>query len=406
MSEGSSGLSPSGAPAASEPLPRAVTATPGRDTRIDFIRGWVMVVLVIVHTEFFSLWNILVWERVGMISGGEGFVLLAGVVLGMVSRQRIARSGWAEASRRLVDRALQLYRVHFTMILLIGVLSLVGGALFHEITSFTDRGSHNVYQLYPHKPTLFIWFASIATLKMGPHQIQILGLYVVLIAACPLMILAIHKGRARALLGLSWILYFSNVVSPKMPTGAQFEYGFPLLTWQILFVHGLVIGHYFQEIQDWFHTKAGKAMFVACVVIALFFLVLVQSSPNRFLPEWARWELWPSFYSKLRAYADKNTLGPLRLLNYAAFLVVLYAVLTRWWRFFQRTLGWYLIPIGQASLYVFVLHVFLVQACAWLVPFGFEPGHPLWLTTLLHTAELGVLWVLVRRQFLFRWIPR
>lgn len=406
MSEGSSSLSPSGAPAASEPLPRAVTATPGRDTRIDFIRGWVMVVLIIVHTEFFSLWNILVWERVGMISGGEGFVLLAGVVLGMVSRQRIARSGWAEASRRLVDRALQLYRVHFTMILLIGVLSLACGALFHEITSFTDRGSHTVYELYPHKPTLFIWFASIATLKMGPHQIQILGLYVILIAACPLMILAIHKGRTRALLGLSWILYFSNVVAPKMPTGAQFEYAFPLLTWQILFVHGLVIGHYFQEIQTWFHTKAGKAMFVACVVIALFFLVVVQSNTNSFLPEWARWELWPSFYGKLRAYADKNTLGPLRLLNYAAFLVVLYAVLTRWWPFFQRTLGWYLVPIGQATLYVFVLHVFLVQGCAWIVPFGFDQRHALWLTTLLHTAELLVLWVMVRRQFLFRWIPR
>lgn len=112
MSEVPLGSPPPAEPAASDPLERAVHVSPGRDTRIDFIRGWVMLVLIVVHTEFFSLWNILVWERVGMISGGEGFVLLAGVVLGMVSRQRIARKGWGEASRRLIDRALQLYRVH------------------------------------------------------------------------------------------------------------------------------------------------------------------------------------------------------------------------------------------------------------------------------------------------------
>lgn len=406
MSEVPLGSPPTAEPAANDPLERAVHVSPGRDTRIDFIRGWVMLILIVVHTEFFSLWNILVWERVGMISGGEGFVLLAGVVLGMVSRQRIARKGWGEASRRLIDRALQLYRVHFTMILLVGILSLTLGSTFHEITSFTNRGAQTTYDLYPDKANLFLWFGSIVTLKMGPHQIQILGLYVVLIALCPLMVYALHKGRAGALLGLSWVLYFSNMVSPKMLTGAQFEYAFPLLTWQILFVHGLVAGHYFHEIQAWFHTRAGKVTFGLCAAVALFFFVVVQSAPNPYLPEWARWDLWPDFYRKLRNYADKNTLGPLRLLNYAAFLITIYAILGRWWSFFQRALGWFLVPIGQATLYVFLLHIFLVQACAWIVPFGFDPPHHLVINTALHTAELAVLWLLVRYQVLFRWIPR
>lgn len=405
--EGSSGAPPGGAPVPSDVAPRAIPASTGRDTSIDFIRGWVMLILIIVHTEFFSLWNLLVWERVGMISGGEGFVLLAGLVLGMVSRQRIARKGWGEASRRLLDRALQLYRVHFTAILLVGLLALVFKTAFHEISSFTDRGSKTVYELYPHKPTFFHWIGSIATLKMGPHQVQVLGLYVCLIAICPLLIVALDKGRGRALLGLSWVIYFSNLVSPKMPTGAQFEYAFPLLTWQILFVHGLVAGYYFNEIQIWFRSRVGLIAFAACVAITLFFFVLVQSSTNAALPEWARFDLWPHFYSRLRAYGDKNTLGPLRLLNYAAFLVVIYAILTRWWPFFQRTMGWFLVPIGQATLYVFLVHIFVVQACAWILPFGFDHAtHPLWLTTLLHTGELALLWLLVRYKVLFRWIPR
>jgi hypothetical protein len=404
-SPSSTGAEPAEAAAPPEPT-RAAFAGPGRDTRIDFIRGWVMLVLIVVHTEFFSLWNLLVWERVGMISGGEGFVILAGVVLGMVSRQRIMRRGWADASKRLLDRAFQLYRVHFTLILLVGLLALVSASAFAELSSFTDRGSKNVYPLYPPKANVFLWLGSIVTLKMGPHQVQILGLYVVLIAVCPLLIIAIDKGRARALLGLSWILYFSNMVSPKMPTGAQFEYGFPLLAWQLLFVHGLVVGHYFNEIQAWFRTRAGTVMLVLCIAIAAFFFVVVQGTSNSLLPDWARFDLWPDFYRKVRSYADKNTLGPLRLLNYAAFLVTIYAILTRWWPFFQRTLGWFLVPIGQATLYVFILHIFAVQACAWIVPFGFDHSAPIWLTTLLHTGELAILWLAVHHKFLFRWIPR
>lgn len=405
MSEGTSEPSAAGA-AAGTAEPRAMLAAPGRDTRIDFIRGWVMLVLIVIHTEFFSLWNLLVWERVGMISGGEGFVILAGLVLGMVSRQRIARKGWADASNRLLDRAFQLYRVHFTLILLVGLLAAVDSATFHEITSFTDRGSNTVYPLYPHKDSVFAWLAAVATLKMGPHQVQILGLYVCVIAVCPLLIIALDKGRAHALLGLSWVLYFSNMVSPKMPTGAQFEYAFPLLTWQLLFVHGLVAGHYFHEIQTWFRSRAGTVVLAVCIAISAFFFVVVQGNTNPLLPEWARFDLWPEFYAKVRSYADKNTLGPLRLLNYAAFLVTIYAILTRWWPFFQRAFAWFLVPIGQATLYVFILHIFVVQACAWVVPFGFDHDSPIWLTTLLHTAELAVLWLAVRHKFLFRWIPR
>lgn len=389
------------------PADRGLAASPGRDGRIDFIRGWVMLVLVIVHTEVFSLWNLLVWERVGMISGGEGFVVLAGLVLGMVSKQRMARKGWGEAASRLLDRSLQLYRVHFTMILLIGVMAaLVGAKHLHEITSFTDRGSGNNYLLYPAKANIFQWLAAVATLKMGPHQVQILGLYVCLMAVCPLLIYALSKGRAGALLGLSWVLYCSNLVSPKMPTGAQFEYAFPLLTWQLLFVHGLVAGHYFHEIQAWFYTRWGKVVFGVCVAVALFFFLVAQSTPNRFLPEWARFDLWTDLYLKVRRYADKNTLGPLRLINYAAFLVVLYAILTRWWPFLQRTLGWFLVPFGSATLYVFIIHVFVVQLCSWIIPFGFATGAPLWATTLMHTCELAFLWLMVRNQILFRWIPR
>jgi hypothetical protein len=388
------------------PAARDLSAAPGRDVRIDFIRGWVMLILVVVHTEVFSLWNLLVWERVGLISGGEGFVLLSGLVLGVVSRQRILRSGWADASSRLIDRALQLYRVHVTLILLVGLLALTIGPHVHEIISFTDRGSGTVYQLYPSHTDPIRWVGQVLLLRAGPHQVQVLGLYVCLMLICPLMIGMLANKRTAALLGLSWILYFSNILSAKMPTGAQFEYAFPLLTWQVLFVHGLAIGYHFQAIQTWFRSRAGHLMFLFCVIVTASFLVFAQGASNGFFPEWARIDLWPNLYNKVHVYAEKNTLGLVRLLNYGVFLVVAYAALTRWWPFFQKTMGWFLVPIGQATLYVFIVHLFIVQLASMILPFGFSNATPLWQTTLLHTAELALLWLMVRRQVLFRWIPR
>jgi fucose 4-O-acetylase-like acetyltransferase len=67
----------------------------------------------------------------------------------------------------------------------------------------------------------------------------------------------------------------------------------------------------------------------------------------------------------------------------------------------------FFVPIGQATLYVFILHVFVVLAVSNGVSFGYPLGHPHFrVNTLAHALALGVLWLAVKRQFLFRWIPR
>jgi hypothetical protein len=67
---------------------------------------------------------------------------------------------------------------------------------------------------------------------------------------------------------------------------------------------------------------------------------------------------------------------------------------------------WHFIPIGQASLYVFVVHVFFIALVSDVLPFGFPLGNPhIWLNTLGHTFALASLWLMVRYQVLFRWIP-
>jgi fucose 4-O-acetylase-like acetyltransferase len=104
---------------------------------------------------------------------------------------------------------------------------------------------------------------------------------------------------------------------------------------------------------------------------------------------------------------QKNTLGLLRLLDYASVLIVLYATLTRCWEPIRKALGWFFIPLGQASLYVFIIHVPVVAAVNNFLPFGFSTDPPrLWINTVAHTLALAALWLMVRYRVLFRWIPR
>ena len=92
-------------------------------------------------------------------------------------------------------------------------------------------------------------------LQAGPYQVQILGLYTVLLGFAPLVLWGFSKNRVKLVLALSWILYLKNWAFPSMPTGMQFEYGFPTLTWQLIFFHGMAFGYYRNEITAWFTAR-------------------------------------------------------------------------------------------------------------------------------------------------------
>ncbi|HYO71205.1 MAG TPA: OpgC domain-containing protein, partial [Archangium sp.] len=210
------------------------------------------------------------------------------------------------------------------------------------------------------------------------------------------------------LLTLSWLVYFLAKMSPRNLTGAQFENAFPLLIWQVIYVHGLAAGYHRAAVYDFFTRRARWAFWVAVGLFIAFF-VLAQCTTNPVVPEWARlgW-IRPEVYDHLRSvWFDKNKLGLLRIVNYVAALVVGYAILTRFWPFFERAFGWFLIPFGQASLYVFILHLYAVMLISNVRPFTFQADRTdILVNTGVHMAALLVLWVCVKKRFLFRWIPR
>ncbi|MBC7474376.1 MAG: OpgC domain-containing protein [Candidatus Sericytochromatia bacterium] len=379
-----------------------------RDLRIDFLRGIVMFILIIVHSEFFSYYNYLVWERIGIISGGEGFVILSGFVIGMVYKKKIAKNGWKDICLKLFDRAFQLYRINIFIIISIGFISLLGIFNTQVVTSFVDHAANKTYSLYPApNSSIYLMIKQLLFLQIGPHETQILGLYVFLLMLSPLSLFFMFNKRTSIILTLSWIAYFYNCVSPTNITGSQFENGFPLFTWQLIYFHGMAVGFHREKIKKMLNPVNKNRVLTISVFLFLCFFFFAQNTTNQLIPESFKLHIIPPsvFNSIYEQYFMKNTLGILRLLNYLVVLICAYQLLTVYWEKINKWSGWFFIPIGQASLYVFIVHVYIVMILSNFVDFQFSHDHMI-INTLAHTLILFIIWLMVKNKVLFAWIPR
>ncbi|ECL7697759.1 OpgC protein [Salmonella enterica] len=378
-----------------------------RDLRIDFMRGIALVMMVVAHTEVMSIFNIFTWERFGLTTGAEGFVILSGFMLGMLNRVRLQKAVLLTISWGLYLRAWKIYQVNIIIIisfLLLGNLPFIN---VFEVTHFTDRYAGTTWSLYPVTPQIKeTWFNIVLYLQIGPHQTQILGLYIFLLLLGPLFLGMLQQGKVYWLLGLSLLVYGCWQRWPVRVTPSEFEFAFPLLAWQFIFVLGMSCGWYKEELLSFARTPPGKVAVATLVVVALILGFVAQNHTNPFMPPALLLHIIPpaEFNAFYHTWAAKNGLGPIRVLNDISLMVAVYLLLTWCWQPLYRLAGWFLIPLGQRSLYTFILHVYVVLAVSQFVTFD------LWrqdwvVNTLIHAVTLGVLWLMAKYNVAARWIP-
>ncbi|MDF2050013.1 OpgC domain-containing protein [Arthrobacter sp. Cr_A7] len=386
-----------------------------RDSRVDMLRGLAIVFVVVNHLGMTSLFQLLTQEAVGFVSGAELFVLFSGLVVGMVYGPR-AKDDFGTVVDLTSRRAGKLYLT--ALIVLIGVFlaSLLPIFRTDALTTFVDQGTGGAghdgagrtYDLYAGMESLFQFpvppqvLPAILLLQFGPWQFNVMGLYVVLLLVSPLILAALNRGKAVWVLAAALAVYAVGSLTRFRLLPSQFEDSFPLLVWQVLFVIGLVAGYHRRSIVAWLSARLWVV--AACTAVALLFAFLSWGNPylaNGFdtrlaiIPD----TLYRSLYDLL---FSRTYLAPGRLLNVLVLVVAAYAFLTAYWKPVQRTLGWFLIPLGRATLYVFIMHVVLIAVVANIPALQQEN---VLLNTAAYAAVLGLLWVMVRSRFLFRIIP-
>lgn len=387
-----------------------------RDLRIDMLRGFIIVVVVVTHIELTSPFAFASLKVVGAITGAELFVLLSGIVLGMVFPAAIARGGEWPAALAAWARARKQYLVALAVILLVFAIGFLPFVDAGAVTTFTDRGTGEggtgdtgrVYDLYPNGERLLDypppWYAvrQFLLLEMGPWPFNIMGLFVVLSLAYPALMWLIKRRLWWLVLAFSWAVYVLHGLVPgalRLPS--QFDAVFPLALWQVLFTHGLVIGYYRRRIIRALTTLPGKiGVGIFVVGYAGILVYLWAGQAYGFTPVPFPSDLYAGLYDSgyQRIFLEWG-----RLLDLPLVLVCSYAVLTVAWKPLVTSMGWLWIPLGQASLYVFIVHVFFVLAVA-NIP-GLDRGS-FWQGTLIHSVVIGIILFMVRKRFLFSVIPR
>uniref|UniRef100_A0A942SZ40 OpgC domain-containing protein n=1 Tax=Neobacillus citreus TaxID=2833578 RepID=A0A942SZ40_9BACI len=389
---------------------------PGRDLRLDLFRGFIILAVVITHIEIGGPYSFITLHAVGAITGAEMFVFLSGMVLGMTYPFAIKKFGEWAAAVGAWKRARKQYLVTLGVIAVVFALSFVPFLNTDAITTFTDRGTGTdgvgaegrVYDLYPNAMQLLAypppWYAirQFLLLEMGPWPFNIMGLFVVLSLFIPVFMWVIRRGYWWALLAVSWALYVFQALNPGFrPLDSQFEAVFPLLTWQVVFTHGLVLGTYRRQVIAALTGRLGKVLIGVGIVGYTAFLLYVWAAHQfGFTPVPFAASMYESLYNTAYQRVDLQW-G--RLVDIAFFAIVSYAILTVFWKPIAKVIGWLWIPIGQASLYVFVWQVFFALAIA-SIP-GVDWGN-FWIGFVTHSLLILLAWYMVRKKFLFSIIPR
>ena len=276
-----------------------------RDPRIDVLRGLALLMIFVDHIPD-DLLNRITLHNFGFCDAAEVFVLLAGFSSMLAYGKSFQRDGARTGLRKIALRCARIYLFQIGLL-----LTTLGVVLVWT----------NHYHLTPTiiAPILGRPVAGLAhglTLRALPSYLDILPLYIVLLAAFPLIYAAMRQSPLLALAGSAAVWAAANLFpSLDLPNWIDGQgWYFNPFAWQFLFTIGALLA-----VLSGAHRN-GLPAFRAGRWVAVAFLgfACLKTFP------WAAWNL-PDIRLFAMAAPDKSLLNPLRMLD---ILALMYLVLS------------------------------------------------------------------------------
>jgi len=345
------------------PLSRAVE----RDLRLDLFRGiglW-MIFLDHIPDDFVS-W--LTLRNYGFSDAAELFVFISGYLAGFIYGPIISSGQFRAAIKRLWKRAMEMYVAHI-MLFLLFTAQIARTVRKFDNPMYADE--FNVHNFLQHPDVLI---GQALTLRYKPVDLDVLPLYIVLVAFSPLILWCLLR-RPNLTLLASAILYVAvrwfDLNLASYPPGTQWY--FNPFAWQLMFVFGAWCG-VGGAAKIWFivQSRAAQALAVAWMLFALLIVMTWHSALlESLVPKWMIKAIYP---------IDKTNLDMLRFTHFLALALMV----ARYFPHKAEILGskWLrpLIMCGRHSLPIFCFGVFLSFGAHWILV---QYSHGIW-------AQLGV----------------
>ena len=314
-----------------------------RDVRLDAVRGLLLTLMAGVHVP--TPVSHFLQEPFGFMSEAEDFIFLSACLAGFAYGRTYLQADWPAMSRRVWNRTRKIYFIHLAVLVPVVLTAWMFAARMTPLANhFHD------FLLHP-------WggLALIPLLLHQPPLFDILPLYVILLGATPwLLAIARRRGWGIVLLfsALGWLAtqfhFIAHPISDPYRLIPLRWGSFNFFSWQLVWVSGLALGETALR-RPLLTGQWRSAVFAISAPIVLAGLLarhgFIAVNPDCFL------------------WMDKWTLGPLRLLNFAAWVGLLLA-----WN--PRVPALPLAPLallGRHSLAVFSFHLPLVVAASTLV---------------------------------------
>ncbi|MFO1107595.1 MAG: OpgC domain-containing protein [Bradyrhizobium sp.] len=324
---------------------RATLPDPGRDLRLDLFRGLANWLIFFGHIPH-SLLAWLTMRNYGFSDGADLFVFISGYTATLVYARMMMERGFIVGATRLWKRVWQIY-VAQLLLFLFYTASIHHVAHGFDLPGLMDQ--FNVAGLIDHPVEIL---TQAITLKFKPVNLDVLPLYIVLMAAFP-FVLWLMLRQPDAIMLASLVLYLAarhyRLDLAAYPTGVWY---FDPFTWQFLFMLGawLALGGSI-GLKAAAQARWSLVLSVAFLVFA-FAMTLSEPFP-------ALRVLFPEELRTLFTPNDKTYLAPYRVAHLAALMVLVVRFMPRDWHGLEWKGFAPLIKCGQHSLEVFCVGVYL-----------------------------------------------
>jgi hypothetical protein len=324
-------------------MPPAVPA--GRDLRLDLFRGLALWLIYLDHIPS----NMVSWLTIrnyGFSDATEIFVFISGYTAAFVYGREMDNRGFVVASARILKRAWQVYVAHiFLFVIYMAEISYVAATFDNPLYS-EEMGIFNFLK----QPDVTMIQAML--LKFKPANMDVLPLYIILLAGFPPMLWLLLRNAAFAL-GVSVSLYaltwWFDLNFPAYPNGT---WVFNPIAWQLLFVFGAwcALGGAERISRV---ARSQPVFWIAVAYLAFAFLITM----TWYFPRLAAYV--PRWFSEWMYPIDKTNLDVLRFAHFLALATLTLRYVPRDWSALTWPIMRPAILCGQHSLEIFCLGVFL-----------------------------------------------
>jgi hypothetical protein len=358
----------------------------------DIMRGYFLSVILFNHLQYYpSGLDIFTGRGLLYASTAEGFFAVSGIVLGIIRGRKLIEAPFRNAAVLLWKRSFQLY-----------VTSIVLTLLFTFVGQFFLGSEGLKYGIFANWTNIWELAWQTLTLQYTYGWADFLRYYALFLLFAPAALWLLRKGYWYLVIAFSLLVWCLFPLSPLPPELSQ------PLSWQVIFFGSFIIGYYWPVITKYWRAipaNIQKAIGITLVSTAIITIIASALLVYGYKFDGSFGTQLTNLHHAIELDFNKDRMPIPRILLGVVWFWAMFLVIRRYEAAILKRVGWFFLPLGENSLYVYTIQSFIVFFAHLFI---LRPGGSdiLIVNLLVSLAALTLVWIAVRYKFLMKIIPR